>query len=95
MKGEGEARSRKNKSTREGSMTGDPGEAWVAGGDGLHGGMIGGKNGGKGTQGRVWKMFTSEAYPFLKEKIPLRSPRPPGLPPSLERVRLDFVPRLN
>ena len=51
--------------------------------------------GGKAPRGECGRLFTSEAYPFLKEKIPLRSPRPPGLPPSLERVRPDFVPRLN
>ena len=73
----------KNKSTREGSMTGDPGEAWVAGGDGLHGGMIGGKNGGTGTQGRVWKTVHIRSLPIPQGEDPTQVPkasRAPSIP---------------
>lgn len=39
--------------------------------------------------------YQEPAPSSLKEKIPPRSPRPPGLPPPLEGVRPHFFPRLN
>ena len=48
MKGEGEAHSGKEEKYKRGQHDWGPGEAWVAYGDGLHGGKTGGKNGGKG-----------------------------------------------
>ena len=97
MKGEGEAHSRKEEKYKRGQHDWGPGEAWVAYGDGLHGGKTGGKNGGKGTQGRVSKAvhIRSLPLPHSRRRFPPRSPKPPGLPPSLEGVRPHFFPRLS
>lgn len=60
-------------------------EAWVAYGDGLQWRRQEERN-GKSTQERVWKAvhIRSLPLPHSRRRFPPRSPRPPGLPPSLE-----------
>lgn len=86
MKGEGEAHSGKEGKYKRRQHAWEPGEAWVADGDGLHGGKIGGKNGGKGTQGRVWKTVHIRSLP-LPHSRRRSHPGPQGLQGSLHPLR--------
>lgn len=91
MKGEGEAHSGKEEKYKRGQHDWGPGEAWVAYGDGLHGGKAGGKNGEKAPRGE-WKAVHIRSLPFLTqgEGFSPRSPRPPGLLHPLRESGLTF-----